>query len=241
LCHEHGDARVARDATQQQIREKVEEMHTRQSPTCLRHGILVIPLSFLSWLMTTIVHGEVVAIQYERDGHYLLTIRDGAVSAVPIRVIAPDGPPKPTPPPNPGPLTERSKAVQAVAAVIDDPQRMKYVQQLAALYRELAAQVDAGKITNQDALEFAVKTGVDMVLADNEKRSAYANLRQKIGALWVTELQDGGQLKGLAKLLQEVSAGLTASVPSSAMAIDLKQIMEIIMIILELLAKLKLQ
>jgi hypothetical protein len=185
--------------------------------------------------------GEIVAIKYDQDGQYLLTIQSGQVQVVPIVALVDvtrPGPEPPNPPTPPSVLTDRAKAIRDAARLVQDANRSEVAQKLAAVYGGLADEVRSGKIQTPDALLFGVRTGADLLLTSQSQRQAWQPVRDLLSNQWSAVAQEGGAIGDYAQLLDETAAGLKASVPANAEAIDLRTILEIIKIILDLIERL---
>lgn len=106
-----------------------------KSPKC--NPILVIPVSLLAWLFCLYASGEVVAIKYDGDGQYLLTIVNGEATVTPIKKII-DVSGTPTPPVDPpvtAPLEVLRRAVITATDKVADPNKINQKKALATLYR----------------------------------------------------------------------------------------------------------
>ena len=56
------------DASQTELKLAIENHHKMKSPKC--NPILVIPITFLLWLLWLPAYADVVAIKYDGDGQY---------------------------------------------------------------------------------------------------------------------------------------------------------------------------
>ena len=190
-----------------------------------------------------------------KTGYYLLeTAADGTPKLTPHagfkQVIFLDGVPGPPPPPPPNPtLTQRAIAIRdAALRATADKQRDRTAAMLSVLYSETAKQVRSGQLKS-DNISIMASTGATMVLAKSAGESgqtqaaieaAWKPMRDTLTAQWAAALQEGGGDLALAALLEEASSGLLASVPQEAMprAIDLEQIIRLIMAIMEIIKQL---
>jgi hypothetical protein len=161
---------------------------------------------------------------------------DGHVTAKLIPdVIRLDG--KPTPPPDPKPdvLTARATAIKAAALkVTGDANRDKTALELAALYEEIGKKVTAGEIKGPDTIAAVAKGAADILLSQGNRSAAWQGVRDAISTQWSAVAQEGGKDADYAKLLGEISDGLTASV-QQPQAIDIAMIMKIIQLIMGIL------
>lgn len=184
------------------------------------------------------------------DGNYVLTIRAGQATLRPL-VLVPIGPlptptPGPTPVPTPQPsptLTERAKAIQAAARLVQgDTDRAGTAQAIALLYRQLADSIKAGKLgSDQAVMASAVKMATDLLLAQRGRPAelGWAPVRDVVSSEWVKVVQQGGTRDSYAALLTECADGIAASTPNDK-ALDpaiIELIMQIIQIVLKLLIK----
>lgn len=167
----------------------------------------------------------------------LYAVQDGQI--VRVREVTPDSPPVPPQPPAPSKLTDRAKAIKAAADKVPttaDPQRESNAQQLALLYREIAKKITEGKIQGQELAAFAVKYGSDSLLAG--VKAVWQPVRDVFSEQWAAVVQEGGDDAAYVKLLNEAADGLNASAPKKELDPEkLKRIMEIVLMILELIAK----
>lgn len=195
----------------------------------------------LALLCGSLFGQEITAVDVSglSDGQYVLTVEGGNVAVVPLTLITPGNNPTPTPKPNPQPqpdmLTARAKAIQSAAAqVTGDPKRTETADSLAYMYSAIADQITSGTISDYKSAEMAATMAGNLTLAGVSKQ--WQPVRDVFNAQWVKLTQEGGELADYAKLLQEASSGLAATV--DVQEIDparLAKLMEWIKIIMELL------
>ncbi len=158
--------------------------------------------------------------------------------------------PVPTPPPSPS-LTTRGIAIRdAALKATADKSRDRTAMMLSVLYSEIAKRVRSGELKGADTIATISRTGADMVLAKSAAEStpvqqqsvvqtAWSTLRDTLGSQWIAAVQEGATDASLAGLLDECSAGLSASVSrQSAEGFDLQQLLSIIKLILDLITQL---
>lgn len=161
---------------------------------------------------------------------------DGSAPTV-TKVLTVGNDPLP-PTPTPDQLTDRAKAIKTAAeGVTSDPQRGQTAQQLAELYRQLAAKVKSGDITGQSVIAFATKYGTDNLLngKGTQVLQAWQPVRDVFSTQWAAVINVGGSDAEFAKLLNETAAGLQASAPNEEPQIDIEMILKIIQMIMEIL------
>ena len=175
-----------------------------------------------------------------QPGKYLVTVdAAGKLTIESVKIIKVGSSPAPVPDPDPAPtpvLTERATAVRdAAAKATADPNRDETATKLAVLYGEIAKRIRAGEVKGVDAISFVAKAGADAVIGTNA--ATWKPTKDVLGAQVVKLAQEGGKDGDYAKLLDEASAGLTASITLNQ-AFDLAKILELIKLILDLIAKL---
>lgn len=197
-------------------------------------------LLLLTCVLTNVATAaNIVGVEYSGDGHYLVSVRDGKVTVIPIEVVSVNPSPNPPPKPQPNPLSERAEAIREKAVAVDHAERELHAQSLAMLYVELAKAVDAGKIKTANELSLGLRTGSDMILTTPAAKLAWTDVRVKLSDQWAAIAQEGGEMPAYASLLRDAASGLNASVDSNAKAVNIAVILEILKIILELIAKLR--
>lgn len=160
-------------------------------------------------------------------GQYLLTVAaDGSISLQAARVLTVN-PVPPKPPEPPSVLTERAKAVKAVAEkATADPNRAQTTVALAAAMVQVKKLVDAETLKDYATISAATAFMFDQVLSRTGSEKAWAPVRKLVMDELAKLAQEGVSAGEYSKYLQEVADGLTASAPgvmlgqSPAEAID---------------------
>jgi len=141
------------------------------------------------------------------SGTYLLEVEGSRATISPLQLLKPDTPQ----PPGPDELTERGKKVKAAAiAVTGDPNRERTAQTLAELYRQIAAQIASGRVTDAQVAAQMVKRATDALLPTSAVEP-WQPVRDLITEQWADVLQRGGSVGDCGTLLEEIAAGLEAS------------------------------
>jgi hypothetical protein len=179
-----------------------------------------------------------------QPGKYLVTVNaNGTMSVEKVTIIKVGGPvvppvDPPIDPPVDPVLTPRATAIRdAAAKATADTTRDKTAMELSVLYGEIAKRIKSGEIKGQDAIAFIAKTAADTIINKTNAPTAWKPARDALGAQWTKLAQEGGKDADYAKLLEEASAGLAASI-SLPQAFNLAEILELIKLILDLISKL---
>lgn len=171
----------------------------------------------------------------------------GAVTVSPLlQAIRPGITPTPPPGPTPTPvLTERGKLIQAAALkVAGDTARSETAKGMAVMYGEIAKLVRTpGQVKDPASLATAVTSATNMFLASRNlpaPGNQWQPVRDAISTQWTIIASKNGTLPDYAVLLDDVVAGLNASVTDAERKITitpqmLQFIMQIIQLILQLL------
>lgn len=189
----------------------------------------------IAWLLaasaaaqTVTVTGVDVQIAGLKNGSYILTV-DGAT----VTIRPTDQPPVP---PRPDVLSDRAKAVRdAALGISGDASRAESAATLAAVTRELAAQVRAGEIAGQEQVAVAVKYAFRLGLESPAAEAAWLPVRDVIGQQHARLAQEAATDTQLADWLDEVSDGLDAAAGDRGEQIDIATILRIVRLILDLL------
>lgn len=147
------------------------------------------------------------------NGRYaVIQILDNAQPIVSTIVL---GGSVPVPPPNPDPspvLTQRSAAIRdAALRATSDPNRADTAAKLSALYAELARRIRAGELKGAEQIAYVARGSVDIIIGNAV--SAWQPFRDTLTSLFTAVWQEGRADSEYAKLFDEVSTGLAASVP----------------------------
>lgn len=190
----------------------------------------------------------------------LYSVQDGKIIKVNELTLDPSPtPPGPGPVPDPTVLTERAKALKLLADKVADPNREETAANLAGIWGLIKQQVDSGKITGQAAIAKAIDLGNGMVLGTNLAK-AWKPVTDLFAQQWNAQVQDNSGDAALSAYLGEAVSGLKASAPSYEVpkliekdgklvvapdykdeltgdkkAIDIKRLLEILMIIMQLI------
>jgi hypothetical protein len=179
-------------------------------------------------------------VEFTGPGKYLVDVnaKGEVLTAFIVKVIkVGDG--TVDPPDNPDPvLSERAVAIRDAAAKASaDPAKDETAMKLSVLYSEIAKRVGT-EIKGQETISFTIKMATDSVVGSKpETVAAWKPMRTAMEAQFVKLAQEGAKDADYAKWLNEVSAGVSASV-SLNQAFDLAKILEIIKLILDLISKL---
>lgn len=176
------------------------------------------------------------------DGDYVMTLKAGAVTIRPFKLLTPGNPPPgPAPNPNPSPLNPRATLFKDAALKVSqtqDPDRVNTAKALAFLYRSLAQNVKDGKITDAPTLKLVVSRASDLLLKKpSDKATAWQPVRDLLGTQWTTldAAPGGSPVSSYAALLDDCANGLDASAPGKAISPEMIQlILQIIEIIMKL-------
>lgn len=191
--------------------------------------------------LTALADPVVVLLDDAKPGSYLVTVdAAGKTTVIRTKVVRVGQAPNPDPDPDPDPvLTQRAKEIRdAALKATDDANRSRTAAELSVLYGEIARRVNAGEVKGDAMIAFIAKQAADVVIAKGGAPAAWKPMRDAFGAQWIKLAQEGGKDADFAKLLQEASAGLSASTAGSNEALNFRQILEAIKVILDLLQKL---
>jgi hypothetical protein len=199
--------------------------------------------TLLVWLLvaTSVLLADPVVVLLDDDepGSWLVTV-DGAgkTTAIRTKVVHVSGDaPDPDPDPDPA-LTPRATAIRdAALKATDDKNRERTASELAVLYREVARRVEVGELKGQATIAFITGQAADVVIAKGGTPAAWKPMRDVLNSQWTKLVQEGGKDADYAKLLRECGDGLFATTSKNA-RLDLRQILEAIRVILDLLMKL---
>lgn len=214
-------------------------------------------LAALAWLATYGIGaaGQIVALDLSgiQDGSYVLRIDGSTVSVTPLTLIDPGVPvpPRPPVPPDPQPpdppdLPQRAREIADAARIVQgDPARATTAAMLAAAYREIASQITAGRLSGTQTITLAARLAADTVLERQKAAAAWQPVRDLQSDHVAALAQEGGSEGDYARLLGEWAAGLEASGPDADadadtdVGLDLRTIVELVRLILELIDRLQ--
>lgn len=166
------------------------------------------------------------------DGRYVLTITGGAVSVVPLTLLAvgpvPPGPPVP---PIPDTLSQRAREVRDMAKSINDPETGA---KLTVLYQQLKIMVDNGQLKGQAQIGLMLSESQKMVI-DSGKAKQWEPFTDKISDLYAILVEAGSSDASFSGLLGDMADGVEAAYPQKQ--ID-PAFLELIMMILKMLLEL---
>lgn len=170
----------------------------------------------------------VVTVVVAVDGSQTITVTG------PITITGGGGPVPPTPP-SPSTLTVRAKAIRdAALTATADTERELTAQKLAVLYDQIAIKIRSGSISGAEQIAAVSKAGADILTGG--KVAPWKPFRDTLTTQVVKLAQEGGDDVAYAKLFDEVSAGLLASV--SPQAIDLTKWRDFIVWVIETIMRL---
>ena len=141
-------------------------------------------------------------------------------------------------PPTPGPISARAAAFRdAAAKATADVNRVQTSVMLAEFYKALAVKVRSGELKGRDVIAFAIQIGHQQFGVGSSP--AWKGLRDEFTLNFTKAAQEGYTDAQYAGLLDDAAAGVAASINRSEMqALDLRQILALIQIIIDMILKL---
>ncbi len=200
--------------------------------------LMVLLLAVTASAQTTVILSQIP------DGTYVVTAVNGkatftpAVTATGGTTPVPPLPPGPNPPtPDPDELTARARAIRDEAGLVQgDRNRDRTAQELAAVYRTVAAEVDKGTLKGNQIIT-AVSRSTDMLMRLRGVADSWQPVRDKVSEYWASVAQAGGGDAEYAQLLTEAADGLEASV-ANPQAINWAFILKLVMMIIQMITDL---